>query len=706
MNFSFLNPWLLWALPLSLLPVLFHFFFRRSPKIVPFSDIRFLKKILEKYRPKKKLQEWLILLLRVLTLACLFFFFSRPVLYWAGREKAGSEDSLALVVLLDNSYSMRTQISGVPLWEMAAGLAQKVFGTLREIDRASLIVFSDRIEFFSGQLSNDYSDLVSKVKKIPQSFRNTDLLPALQMAYSILSNSAASQKAILVISDMAKNGWSAGNGKDWQSAINHYDSAVRILYTDFSIQRENVAVEGFSSITDFYTSIVKGEATLKNWSEKQVSSLPLFLELQELESAADSALEKNTKRRMETLVHLGKNERKKTPLSVSFSVSQKLVGKIGIQQDMLPADDLFYFILPSPKKTRLLCVEEPSGITALSGESFYLRQALLTQPSPFELKVVSVHELKKTPLHSYTALLLVHPGELDREAVLGIQRYLKAGGALLLALSERRLGENFKLLSDFLPCDFGEPRTVNQLSLQLLKDSGDEEFSSFQQEYEWDKIKVQKIVQPILKENGEVWILFSDGTPALIFSKDRRVAVWVSSMDRSWNNLPSKPVFPPLLRWIISRLTDSRKMDTESHLLVGQTFRKKFFQNQNPSKEQIQLTSPQGHPVPFQLQQRELLSPPLEEPGIYTLSIRQNPEESLQFAVNVDSQKGESDLTPISSQQLEKILPKTLFQAIPVGEQFESDLVSALRGIEISRTFLIFAGLFLFTELWLLQRKK
>lgn len=701
MNLSFLNPWLLWALPLSLLPVLFHFFFRRPPKIVPFSDIRFLKKILEKYRPKKKLQEWLILLLRILSLACLFFFFSRPVLHWAGGEKGGSEDSLALVVLLDNSYSMGTEVSGISLWDMARGLAQKAFGTLREIDRASLIVFSDRIEFFSGQLSNDYSNFVSKIKKIPQSFRNTDLLPALQMAYSILSNSGASQKAILVISDMAKNGWSAEARGEWQSKIHRYDSAVRILYTDFSIKRENVAVEGFSSIADFYTGTVKGGATVKNWGEKEVRQLPLFLELQELEAGLTSS--PSPKRRMETLIHLGKKERKKVPLSISFSVPENYAGKIGIQQDGLPADDRFYFIVSAPKRIRLLCVEEPSGLTALSGESFYLRQALLSQPSPFELKVISIQELKKTPLKEFAALLLVHPGELDREAAMEIKRYLKGGGSLLLALSERRLGENFRILSDFLPCDFGEPRTVNQLSLEPIRDSGDEEFSFFQQEYEWDKIKVQKMVQPILKENGEPWILLSDGTPALILSKERKIAVWMSSVDRSWNNFPSKPVFPPFVRWLTSRLTSAPKMEVENHLLVGQTFRKKFFQNY--SKDQIQITSSQGHPIPFQFQQKELVSQPLEEPGIYRLSVRQNPGESLQFAVNVDSQKGESDLTPVSSAELKKLLPKTFFQSLPVGEQFESDLVSAMRGVEISRSFLIFAGLFLFTELWLLQRR-
>ena len=106
MNFDFINPNVLWALPLSLLPLILHLLFRRPPQVVAFSDIRFLKKIYERYRPRRKLKEWVVLLLRILTLLFLFLFFARPTFNWGG--KLGAENAMALVILLDSSYSMRS----------------------------------------------------------------------------------------------------------------------------------------------------------------------------------------------------------------------------------------------------------------------------------------------------------------------------------------------------------------------------------------------------------------------------------------------------------------------------------------------------------------------------------------------------------------------------------------------------------------------
>ena len=57
MNWHFLNPMALWAVPAALIPVLLHFLLRKEARVVPFSDLRFLKAVLERTRPKKKIEE-------------------------------------------------------------------------------------------------------------------------------------------------------------------------------------------------------------------------------------------------------------------------------------------------------------------------------------------------------------------------------------------------------------------------------------------------------------------------------------------------------------------------------------------------------------------------------------------------------------------------------------------------------------------------
>src|SRR5438046_2276799 len=132
MNWHFLNPLALWAVPVALAPVIFHFLFRKKARVLPYGDLRFLRAVLLRARPKKRLEEWLILLCRMLALLCLFYFFSRPVLHWGPKGSAG--DSLALVVVLDSSYSMQSQDHGRTHWDQAAAVAEKTLKTLSEVD--------------------------------------------------------------------------------------------------------------------------------------------------------------------------------------------------------------------------------------------------------------------------------------------------------------------------------------------------------------------------------------------------------------------------------------------------------------------------------------------------------------------------------------------------------------------------------------------
>lgn len=708
MSFSFLNSVVLWAIPLSLLPIVLHFLFRRPPKTVAFSDLRFLSKVYERYRPRRKLQEWLILFFRVLTLLCLFLFFSRPVFHWGG--KIGADDSIALVVILDASYSMRVQESGLSQWDRSIRLAQVAFDSLKESDRSALIVFSDKVIFSSGYLTNEHQKLIAKLVEFQPTFRTTNILPSLQMAYQLLSNSGASNKAILIISDMAKHGWIPGqNAKveeqiqlsNQELSIKNYDSVVRLLYTSLSQWGKNVAVENVRIFPDLYSGLIKIEADLKNWGLTGESNLPVYLNFYDDNRPFSS---KST-RYSESLATLGPLEKKTVVLTAPLFEGRTCTGEIGIRTDSLPADDVFYFAQPSPTKIKVLCVEEPSGIAALSGESYFLRQALTAPPSPFEVKTIPLDELKKISLNSYPTLVLVNPGELDDESSRLLLQYLKAGGSLLVTLGERSGISRLRSIEDFLPCTILEMKDTSALTLFPSSEIDDEEFSHFKSEYDWDKIKVGKAVQPAVKEDGEAWILFSDGSPFLIFSSDKKVAVWTSSIDRSWNNCPSKPLFVPLVRLILKKLTAHGKEDFLAQLRVGESLTKKL-----PSwakQGTVSLLDQSYEQIPVRMVQNEMISAPLEKPGIYTLVQHDRTKDLAQkISVNVETRNQESNGLPLAEQELKTIFPRTSSISLNTGPRFHEELVSILRGKEFSRLFLVLAGLSLLSELILISKKK
>ena len=102
---TFLQPFILWGLPLILLPVLIHFINRMRHRSQPWAAMRFLVMATRSSVSHARLRQFLILLFRVLSVTTLIFFLSRPLAGgWLGWALAPAPD--AILILLDRSASM------------------------------------------------------------------------------------------------------------------------------------------------------------------------------------------------------------------------------------------------------------------------------------------------------------------------------------------------------------------------------------------------------------------------------------------------------------------------------------------------------------------------------------------------------------------------------------------------------------------------
>ena len=68
---AFLNPGLLWALPLAAVPIVIHILNRRRFKRVPWAAMEFLLKAMKRNRKRLRMEQWLVLLLRTLAVLLL-----------------------------------------------------------------------------------------------------------------------------------------------------------------------------------------------------------------------------------------------------------------------------------------------------------------------------------------------------------------------------------------------------------------------------------------------------------------------------------------------------------------------------------------------------------------------------------------------------------------------------------------------------------
>ena len=87
---SFLQPWMLFALPLIALPVIIHLINQRRYQTMPWAAMMFLLAANRMSRGYARIRQWLILAMRVLALAALLFAVSRAAhqrLAGAGRRR-------------------------------------------------------------------------------------------------------------------------------------------------------------------------------------------------------------------------------------------------------------------------------------------------------------------------------------------------------------------------------------------------------------------------------------------------------------------------------------------------------------------------------------------------------------------------------------------------------------------------------------------
>src|SRR5471030_2167807 len=128
------HPAAAWLAPAIILPIVFHLFFRMRRQVMDFPALLFFQRIDPRLSAKRKIHEWLILLLRCLFLALLILALARPLL---GLK--GSGGNVARLVLIDNSGSMAAPAgAGISKLTLAARATGKLIAASRPGDTVAV----------------------------------------------------------------------------------------------------------------------------------------------------------------------------------------------------------------------------------------------------------------------------------------------------------------------------------------------------------------------------------------------------------------------------------------------------------------------------------------------------------------------------------------------------------------------------------------
>ena len=203
---GFLNPLLLLGILAAAAPVLIHLWSRRRARTLEFSALRFILAAAQQSARRFRLEQLLLLALRVLALALIALAMSRPILRGAALFGNPRVQTTAVIVL-DQSASMGYEgVDGVP-FEKAKARALEILRSLQPGDSVSVILMSDRQTTLFEPPTTQIDEAERAIESAQLRLRGTRPESALERAAELVERSQSPNREIYVLSDFTANGW-------------------------------------------------------------------------------------------------------------------------------------------------------------------------------------------------------------------------------------------------------------------------------------------------------------------------------------------------------------------------------------------------------------------------------------------------------------------------------------------------------------------
>ena len=196
---SFLSPLFLVGAVAAAVPILLHFFHRRTEVVIDFPAVSLLKRVPVQQHRRRRLRELLLLALRVVALLLLTLSFVRP--YFAGQTASAAAP--VTVIAIDTSMSM----TAPGRFDRARDAAARAASSAPASHALALIGFADSAHVVVHP-TTDRSAITAALSQLTAGNGGTRFRTALSRASEIIG---ARDGRLVVITDLQQAGWESND---------------------------------------------------------------------------------------------------------------------------------------------------------------------------------------------------------------------------------------------------------------------------------------------------------------------------------------------------------------------------------------------------------------------------------------------------------------------------------------------------------------
>jgi hypothetical protein len=346
---TFLQPWVLLALPLVALPLIIHLINQRRFQTVQWAAMQFLLAAKALSRGYSRLRHWLIMLMRMLAVAAVILAVGRPLSRgWLALAGGGRPDSA--IVVIDRSPSMQASDATGSDSKLDTGRRQ-LAESLATLRPGRCMVVTDAAR---GPEEVAAPAMIAELPTAGPAAAPADLPALLQSAYDFIRENAAGTTEIWICSDQRANDWRADDG-GWggiRDAFAKLPQQVRFQLLAYAAPASgNVAVRVTAARLETVgrdRRLVVTVAVSRQEDGPRIM-LPLRFEI----GGVTTAVELEFSGREAVL--------KQHAIPLEPSAGPRGWGRVSIPADANPADNEFFFVYDEPVPRRAIVVADDSA---------------------------------------------------------------------------------------------------------------------------------------------------------------------------------------------------------------------------------------------------------------------------------------------------------------------------------------------------------
>ncbi len=556
---NFVQAGFLMAAAAVAIPVLVHLLSRWQVRTIELGTMRFLQEVIRDGSQARKIRRWLLLLTRMALAALLAFLFARPFF----PERTNRDGDRLRIVMIDRSASMGMPGKNGRLIDDAVSAALANTSKLGS-DAKLLWAWFDR-----------HVDPIPASTVRPSAptsvIGDTNYLAALAWARDKVNAFPRAIADVVVVTDLQQSGLASDS---LASASLGFPSDVPVQIVDVGRPAaNNLAITNVAAAAKrlLPTSDVVISVTLFNFGTLPQEDVPLIA------SASDGA--RNVRLKKSINIPGGQAEE----IEFDFGKLDPGTWQVTIAMDVnddLGADNRRFTALQIARPINVMVIDSGSSDDGVAAESYHLITALQQSDRPrrlddsitsedaedggrFSADITYLGDGASKPFEVSTHPLLVvaDVGAIPPRIIERLESYVRRGGKLLVFAGDGSGGRISELWQQVGLAPGVLQTPIRSGAMPFRIDSIDAQATMLElfadpQHGDLGRLAFQKILPVTAGDSTKVLAKFDHGRPAVTQHElgKGRVVWFLSSVDASWGNWTTSPLYLPLVQQMAADL--------------------------------------------------------------------------------------------------------------------------------------------------------